>query len=364
MRLGGLVSGMDTQTIVEQLMSIERQPVRLMTQRQTQIKNRQSTFQEINTRLNSLLTKTQNLTKVATNKVEFGDTNKISARIEGNANVGTYRLEIIQLAEFDEDGNTTQQAIYKVDGQEFQSDTNRINVEGVTVTLRQATVADEVISIRVDKNLEGVKKEIEEFVKQYNATMTFLNDTTSRVEGTPTSHKGRLQGDTTVNRMIAQIRRAMGETAGNSNEFSILKQIGIDSDRAGNLTINDAKLQEALEDNFDDVLKLFNHSENPLTSRSGMDSMSANDGFAAKIQRMMYTYGTSSSSVISTRLESLSGQIKSIDRQIDNYEFRLEKREARLYKQFSAMEQMLSSMQNQSMWLNSQLAQMGNMYQR
>src|SRR3954466_12380731 len=100
--ISGLSSGIDTATIIDQLMSIERQP-------QTRLKNqvtisaaRKTVLSDIQTRLKNLQLAAQDL-KSATlwaNKqtVDVNDATKVAASLSGPAGSGSYQLNIGQLA--------------------------------------------------------------------------------------------------------------------------------------------------------------------------------------------------------------------------------------------------------------------------
>src|SRR3954454_15897742 len=100
--ISGLSSGIDTATIIDQLMSIERQP-------QTRLKNqvsisaaRKTVLSDIQTRLKNLQLAAQDL-KSATlwgNKqsVDVNDTTKLAASLSGPSGSGSYQVTVSQLA--------------------------------------------------------------------------------------------------------------------------------------------------------------------------------------------------------------------------------------------------------------------------
>src|SRR3954471_14058650 len=100
--ISGLSSGIDTATIIDQLMSIERQP-------QTRLKNqvsisaaRKTVLSDIQTRLKNLQLAAQDL-KSATlwaNKqtVDVNDPTKVAASLSGPAGSGSYQLNVATLA--------------------------------------------------------------------------------------------------------------------------------------------------------------------------------------------------------------------------------------------------------------------------
>src|SRR3954454_24446637 len=96
--ISGLSSGIDTSTIVDQLMAIERQP---QTRLKTQVSisaARKTVLSDIQTRLKNLQLAAQDL-KSATlwaNKqtVDINDTTKASVSLSGPAGTGSYQLNV------------------------------------------------------------------------------------------------------------------------------------------------------------------------------------------------------------------------------------------------------------------------------
>lgn len=101
MRLGGLISGMDTQSIVQQLMQAESAPVYQMQKKQRVLGLKKDLLSEVNSSLTTLQGKIQNLFKNSTFnplKVAISDSTKVGANLGQNALAGVYALNVTQLA--------------------------------------------------------------------------------------------------------------------------------------------------------------------------------------------------------------------------------------------------------------------------
>ena len=102
LNVGGLASGLDTNSIVDQLMAIERQPRNRLTQQQTLTQARQTLLQDFQTRLRSVETAARDLRSVTlyaqTQAVESSDPTKVVASTATGAGVGGYQVEVSQLA--------------------------------------------------------------------------------------------------------------------------------------------------------------------------------------------------------------------------------------------------------------------------
>src|SRR2546423_10175243 len=100
--VSGLASGIDTSTIIDQLMAIERQP---QTRLKTQVSisaARKTALSDIQTRLKNLQLAGEDLKSVMlwANKqsVDVNDTTKASVSLTGPAGTGSYQLNVTQLA--------------------------------------------------------------------------------------------------------------------------------------------------------------------------------------------------------------------------------------------------------------------------
>jgi flagellar hook-associated protein 2 len=99
---GGLASGLDTNTIVDQLMAIERQPQTRLKLRQQQIDTRKNALSDIESRLKNLQLAAQDLKSPAlwldTQSLEVNDSTKVAATRTGGAGTGGYQVQIDTLA--------------------------------------------------------------------------------------------------------------------------------------------------------------------------------------------------------------------------------------------------------------------------
>jgi flagellar hook-associated protein 2 len=99
---GGLASGLDTNTIVDQLMAIERQPQNRLKLKQGQIDARKNALSDVMSRLKNLRLAAQDLKSptlwLDTQTVDVNDATKVAATRTGGAGTGGYQLSVTQLA--------------------------------------------------------------------------------------------------------------------------------------------------------------------------------------------------------------------------------------------------------------------------
>lgn len=101
MRVGGIVSGMDIEAMVNKLMEAERQPLNRLKQQQTLLTWKRDAYREVNSKLLDLknmmldmkLSKTYN-PKTATSSQK----NAVSATASSNASNGVYEISVTQMA--------------------------------------------------------------------------------------------------------------------------------------------------------------------------------------------------------------------------------------------------------------------------
>src|SRR3954468_17122900 len=100
--ISGLSSGIDTATIIDQLMSIERQPQARLKNQVTISAARKTVLSDIQTRLKNLQLAAQDLKSATlwTNKqsVDVNDSTKAAVSLSGPAGTGSYQLNVTQLA--------------------------------------------------------------------------------------------------------------------------------------------------------------------------------------------------------------------------------------------------------------------------
>lgn len=148
-------------------------------------------------------------------------------------------------------------ALFSIDGISISSADNEIrnSIPGITLNLKKVT--DEGFeSFKVEKETARIKQSIESFVGSYNELMsTVLALTGFDAE---TGQAGPLAGDASIRGMTDQIRRRLSTSFNGINEhLSSLSSIGIDSNLDGTLSLNDSKLNSALEHHADEIAHLF-----------------------------------------------------------------------------------------------------------
>src|SRR3954470_19181681 len=100
--LGGMSSGLDTQSIIDQLMAIERQPETRLKLRESALDARQSALSDVGSRLRNLLSAAKDLGSVTTwtdtQTLDVSDTSKVGAPRLSGAAPGGHTINVTTLA--------------------------------------------------------------------------------------------------------------------------------------------------------------------------------------------------------------------------------------------------------------------------
>jgi len=238
-------------------------------------------------------------------------------------------------------------ASFTVDGIAVSKTSNTVTdvIPGVTLNLLKEGVTT---TVGVENDDAAVTTKINSFVKSFNEAMTLLNKQSNYDATTKTA--GVLSGDSTVRMVKSQLQSILTNTvSGVTGTFSMLSEIGITTNRTdGTLTVDSAKLSEALKNDFDSVVELF-------TRNGGVADLPANrygvaEQFNNVLEKLTHAYEGPSSQyngVISSRIQGLKDTMSGIDTQIESMELRLTRKEEALKKQFTALETLVSSLTTQ-----------------
>lgn len=98
---GGLSSGLDTGSIIQQLLALESRPINLLNAQRETLRSQQDAYKDLNTRINGLENAAFELTKVSSllgRQANSSDKDTLMATATANALTGSYQIEVLQLA--------------------------------------------------------------------------------------------------------------------------------------------------------------------------------------------------------------------------------------------------------------------------
>lgn len=227
-----------------------------------------------------------------------------------------------------------------IDGFEVVHDTNSVSgaIDGVTIELLQVSVG-EPADLHVDNDEEAVRQTITDFVDSYNQLIDTFDKLTAF--DPESGIAAALQGDASVRGMRAQIRRELSAAVESVDlPFSMLSEIGIETDVDGKLSIDDGTLSSVLADDFQRVGQLF---ANPT------------DGFATRLHGVVDGL-LESDGILETRTDGLNNRIEGFTEQREDLNARLASLESRLLRKFNALDSLVAQLTATSNFLTQQLA--------
>ena len=139
-------------------------------------------------------------------------------------------------------------------------DSNSIDdiIEGITLNLLAISGVDDDISVVVENDKPAVKKLVEKFISQYNLVISAVKGYQKWDDDT--EEGGPLFGNSQASSIVS----ALGSIVGQMHEgldqnqfYKTITQAGIELTSDGRLELDTKKLDDALDDNYDEVIRLF-----------------------------------------------------------------------------------------------------------
>jgi len=220
-----------------------------------------------------------------------------------------------------------------VNGIDFIRSSNVIDdvLTGVSLTLNTATSGTANLNISQDNN--EARANIVDFVSIYNEAQRQLKELTNSSIG------GELAGDSIFRSLTSTLRTTILSTSSSAGtNIANLSDMGISVSRSGELEVNDTKLDNALSNNYSDVIQMF-------SANTDDQSVASTDvaGLAGDINRII-TNVTSADAYLVTQQQVLADANAERQVELTDLEERMERVEERYNRQFLAMQQIIDQM--------------------
>jgi len=155
---------------------------------------------------------------------------------------------------------TGQDSQFRVNNIDITRSSNTVSdvINGVTLSLKSpnASTEEAPVQLRIEENVDLVKSSVSDFVEKYNTVRGFIS--AQFTYDAETQASGLLFGDSSLRSVQTQIQRVLsGVISGLEGDFDTLVSIGITTDRAGLLTVDTTKLNQALDADVDQVAEIF-----------------------------------------------------------------------------------------------------------
>ena len=263
---------------------------------------------------------------------------------------------------------TAQSTNLTVNGTAHTSESNTVTdaIAGASLTLKTTTTGTTVTIGAPGADTTKVKKVVEDFVTQYNSTVTFIRDELTEArpfapEDDDERRQGVLRGDTALNSLLSSLRSAIADVfSGRPTAIDQLSEIGLSTGGTtgagalnqnsvrGLLTLDADALVAKLNTNFTDVKALFTNATTVYES----------EGLSQRMSRLVTPF-TAAAGLLESRISAEDTLLSDLAKREEAIELRLVAREQLLRQQFTAMEQALSRAQSQGAFLSATLSRFG-----
>jgi flagellar hook-associated protein 2 len=228
-----------------------------------------------------------------------------------------------------------QDAEYSISGVDASSPSNTITdaLNGVTLTLLGKTPTDTPATLTVATNTNQIESNIAAFVSAYN-TLAGSFKSLGGYDST-TGSAGPMMGDALLSSIQNGIRGSLYNVVDTgSSVYNSLASIGITSNQDGTLTLDNNKLQTALQSNFNAVSQLF----------------SGTSGVATTLNTQL-TADLGAKGVIAQNSTTLVNQENALTQKGTDLNNQMTALSASLTQQYSSLNTLLSSLQTTSAYL-------------
>ena len=225
---------------------------------------------------------------------------------------------------------------FVVNGLTFYRDTNNVTdaLTGVTLDILNIFTTPQTVTVAAD--VEGVQKEVQDFLDAFNDSINYLRTNAEMNPGT--KERGILSDDGLYRNMTGTLRSKLQTIVSSvsSATYDRLYDLGIEPDTSGNYSIVDSsKFEMALDSNTKNVSEIFN----------------ATDGIATLVETYVDAFVKVGGSIDGSK-GTLQDSIFQLDSRITYWDEVLAKREIQLRDEFARIQTMMSQLSQQQAFLS------------
>lgn len=240
-------------------------------------------------------------------------------------------------------------AIITVDGNTLKSDTNEFDNSIVGLTLTALRVSDtdssdvtgatlETNQLSISTDSSGITDLVKSFINGYNSLVTTANGLGKRnsvVAGETQSDGGALAGDSVTRSVVSMMTGILMTPSDKSTVFNSIFQMGVEMDNDGVLSLNTEKFNEALSNNFEQVVAIFGGS----------------DGVAGQLSSALEVYSRTGG-LLAQREDSLNSDLRDLATKQATVTDQLSKYEENLRAKYGSLDSLLVQMSQSLSYLN------------
>lgn len=246
-----------------------------------------------------------------------------------------------------------------VNGIPIERDSNTLTdiMAGVTLTLQAPTT--DPVQVTVADDVDKTTKLVQDFIDQYNSTMSFISDQLDVGDPSQENNKtGALAGDGGLMRLQSQLRSLLTSKIKSGKEnMNTAGEIGIAVDRQGVATLDKGKLEAALRNDRKGVTEIFSFTVAEDATYADGTTVKKDDkvGLADTFATLINSFTDSKDGIIATKNATYDKSIKDLTERIDVFNERLESKRARYIEQFTALDIAMMEAESQMNYLMSQI---------
>ena len=232
---------------------------------------------------------------------------------------------------------TAADAQLKVNGLSVSRSSNQVSdlIDGVTLDLTATTSG--AARIDLTRQTSTIKDNLKNLVTSYNDLETTLQEL-GNPKSTIKDGGGSLAGDSILRTIRAQVRAYITDLSSTpGSTVKAARDVGLSFDRTGKLTLDEAKLDSALQKNFDDVAKSFTAGTSNKSIFSTAPSGIAGDA-VVRLDKILRSTG-----LLTTQTDNANKQITAYKADLTKLDTRMTQLLDRYTKQFSTMESLVGN---------------------
>jgi flagellar hook-associated protein 2 len=263
---------------------------------------------------------------------------------EGRISI-TQQLSTMNMAEEAGAGGASLDAEVEVDGVSYQRATNSIDdiISGTTLNLQKT--GETSFEITTDKS--SIKDQILSFVESLKEVLSEIK--TNSDYNTETNEKGSFYNVSSLRLFRSQLVNDVINPIGIDGDITSMVDLGIEYTRDGEIKIDEEALDDAIENNFEDIKTfLLGDSENDVT------------GWADTVNERLRSATSAANGIIYLEKNSAQTMYDKLAAQISNDQERLDKRYDIMAKQFLELDKYMSQMNSMSSYLSQQIESMNS----
>lgn len=207
-------------------------------------------------------------------------------------------------------------------------------ITGVTLTIKDTGT----VQVSVERDGNAVKSNIMALADAYNDVVKFINERTTY--DVVTKKGGNFFNEPTVRTVLAEVRTALSATVSGASTFGTVGEIGFKTERDGTITVDEAKLSAAINENYAAVKTLF------ITQGSVT-------GVAQLVVDAVDRLDDIEFGSVTLRKQGLTKTIADLTDEIAKREDALALYEERLKRQYAALDALLRQLSSQSSFLTA-----------